>query len=369
MLLNKELSVASQSVSRIEYLDGFRGVAILLVVLFHAFARWPDRVPYGDEYADIFFIKYGWLGVNLFFMVSGFVIYMTLEKCNSVGEFLWRRWLRLFPAMFVVSIIVYFTGEFFERPAGVPVLQDLIPGLLFIEPIWIGDLFGVKQGVLVGAFWSLFVEVKFYLIFGTVFYLGGRGWAKIALAVAFFSSFGVMFVNHFLNYWYLDLLSKWFDVYFSFKYFGWFLIGALIYEQQNKPHRLNLIFITVLAVVSSFYSSVARHDATMLYALLVIGLFLSSIYLPLLQRILASKFLLFFGFISYPLYLIHENIMVFTIGKIGGAMQPLPDFLIPIFPIAALALFAYIIARRVEPALRRRIVVVFDLRSYVKKSE
>ena len=72
---------------RIEYLDGQRGLAILLVVLFHAYARWPERVPYHDAYANIPVFAYGWVGVELFFLVSGFVILMTLERCSSAGEF------------------------------------------------------------------------------------------------------------------------------------------------------------------------------------------------------------------------------------------------------------------------------------------
>jgi len=338
--------------NRVLYLDGFRGVAILLVVFFHAFARWPDRVPYGYQYAEFFLVKYGWLGVNLFFMVSGFVIYMTLEKCTSFREFLWRRWLRLFPAMLVVSIIVYMSAEFFERPAGIPTFSDLIPGLFFIEPIWIGDLFGVRQGVLVGAFWSLFVEVKFYFIFGSVFYLAGREWAKAVLAAAFFLSLGTMVVNHFLDLKALDLMTKWFDTYLSFKYFGWFLIGALVYELQKKPDRLKMAFICILAVSASFYASVARHDATMFYALILIALFTSAIYLETLQNVLSAKILLFIGFISYPFYLIHENIMIFIVGKISTSLRPLPDFLIPIIPVSLLALVAYLIAKFIEPLLR-----------------
>lgn len=344
--------MAQNTKNRIAYLDGFRGIAILLVVFFHAFARWPDRVPYEYQYADLFFVKYGWLGVNLFFMVSGFVIYMTLERCTSFREFLWRRWLRLFPAMLVVSIIVYMSAGFFERPAGVPTFRDLIPGLFFIEPIWIGDLFNVRQGVLVGAFWSLFVEVKFYFIFGSVFYFAGRWWAKFVLAAAFFMSLGTMVINHFLHLEFLSLMTKWFDTYWSFKYFGWFLIGALVYELQGKFDIVKLAFVGVLAVATSFYASVARHDATMFYALVIIALFTGAIYLEVLQRLLATKFLLFVGFISYPFYLIHENIMIFLIGKIGSSLRPVPDFLIPIIPIFLLMLVAYFIAKVIEPFLR-----------------
>ena len=71
--------------NRIEYLDGMRGGAIILVFLFHAFARWPTIVPYRNVYADISCVKYGWLGVELFFMISGFVIFMTVSVTHGTS--------------------------------------------------------------------------------------------------------------------------------------------------------------------------------------------------------------------------------------------------------------------------------------------
>mgnify|MGYP003609638691 FL=1 len=121
--------------NRIQYLDGLRGVAIILVVLFHAFARWPNLTPYGDEYAGFFITQYGWVGVELFFIISGFVIFMTLEKSSNIMVFMYKRWLRLFPAMLIASVFIYITAPFFyERPAGQPTWLSLIPGLTFINP-------------------------------------------------------------------------------------------------------------------------------------------------------------------------------------------------------------------------------------------
>lgn len=122
---------------RIEYLDGHRGIAILLVVFFHAYVRWAALVPYGNQYREIFLFKFGWLGVQLFFMISGFVILMTLEKSANRKKFLYRRWIRLFPAMLACSVMIFITSDFFsERPDGIPTWESLLPGLTFIEPGW-----------------------------------------------------------------------------------------------------------------------------------------------------------------------------------------------------------------------------------------
>jgi peptidoglycan/LPS O-acetylase OafA/YrhL len=109
-------------------------VAILLVFFFHAFVRWPDLVPYGHAYSNIF--QYGLFGVRLFFMISGFVILLTLEKRTGFVDFMLRRWLRLFPAMLIASIVLFATAPLFpERPGGMPTLRDLIPGLTLIDPV------------------------------------------------------------------------------------------------------------------------------------------------------------------------------------------------------------------------------------------
>ena len=53
--------------NRIQFLDGLRGIAILLVICFHSYTRWPKFVPYGHQFSDFYLFKYGYLGVQLFF--------------------------------------------------------------------------------------------------------------------------------------------------------------------------------------------------------------------------------------------------------------------------------------------------------------
>ncbi|WP_420839686.1 acyltransferase family protein [Colwellia maritima] len=80
---------------RIKYLDSHRGIAILFVVFYHLFSRWSEILPYGNSFTNIVFNQ-GFLGVQLFFLLSGFVILMTLERTKSFSSFLYKRWLRLF---------------------------------------------------------------------------------------------------------------------------------------------------------------------------------------------------------------------------------------------------------------------------------
>ena len=120
---------------RIGILDGYRALAIGMVVLYHYFARWtpPDHAanlyPYGPVLRDAF--SFGYLGVNFFFIISGFVIGMTLERCKTPGEFFVRRFARLWPAMLACSIIT-FAGLSLVPAAPFPArAADPVPGLLF----------------------------------------------------------------------------------------------------------------------------------------------------------------------------------------------------------------------------------------------
>ena len=81
--------------------------------------------------------------MQLFFAVSGYVIYMSLFKSQNFMMFGLARYLRLAPAMIVASISLYLTSFYIvERPLGVANLQDLLPSLTFVEPGLISKISG-----------------------------------------------------------------------------------------------------------------------------------------------------------------------------------------------------------------------------------
>src|ERR1700741_1455059 len=94
--------------NRIKILDGFRAIAILCVILFHYYSRWTipssttNLYPYGNRFD---FFGYGYLGVEFFFIISGFVIAFTLHRTEGMLVFWKKRMVRLFPAMLFCSLI------------------------------------------------------------------------------------------------------------------------------------------------------------------------------------------------------------------------------------------------------------------------
>jgi peptidoglycan/LPS O-acetylase OafA/YrhL len=338
---------------RIAELDGLRGVAISLVVLFHCYARWGDRIPWATTHANFPPFHYGYLGVELFFMISGYVILMSLERCQTFPEFIWKRWLRLFPSMLIASAIIFTSASLLpERPSGAPALPHLLPGIFFIEPGYINKLTGLSTVVLEGGFWSLFVEVKFYFLFGIIYFTNKR-WATTVLFALVALIYAHELASQLIANHNIYFLSKIISL-ISGRYLGWFAIGAMLLESQKNGGRRKLA-LTALLVLPSSAVSVGASAGTLfgcaaLYVLFILALTKSSV-----ARVVDYKPLLFMGYISYPLYLIHENAMVATTIKTHGWVPWLPGELTPIPGMALLIGVAYVIARYGEPAMRKQL--------------
>lgn len=354
---------------RITYMDGLRGVAILLVVLFHAFTRWSSILPYGETYSSFPIFEYGWLGIYLFFMISGFVIFLSLDRVESLKLFLYKRWLRLFPAMLIVSVLVYITASFLdERPSGQPTLLSLLPGLTFIEVSWWSKLLQTDIIPLEGVFWSLYVEFKFYLIAGLIYYIFGRKFLTPILFLLFVFSISISYLSGLFDNAILNVLAT-ISSRLSFDYFGWFAAGSAFYLYYQTKQEKWFVFGLAISVLSSLFVEDLNDTVTfysVTFSCLVAGLFAFSLKSTLLQNILDTKILVFFGFISYPLYLIHENAMVSLVIKFSEYLPWLSSVFYPIIAIAILSCISYLISKKMEPSLRRKIIATFTYLSSAK---
>lgn len=346
---------------RISYLDGHRGIAILLVVLYHAFSRWTELVPYGNDFADFPLFRFGYLGVELFFLISGFVILMTLEKCNSFTEFMYHRWLRLFPAMLVCSLFIYVTAQYFiERPNGIPVAKDLIPGMSFIYPYLLGKLTGMEFNNIENSFWSLYVEFKFYIIAAIFYSLWGSKNLVVALFLCFITYFVFKEVKLLTDHkavYYASAISS----YLGFKYFGWFAAGASYYMFVKEDNKIWFLFGAIICLISSIILAVEAKSFSTFIAIAMISLFFStSLISNKLQQLISNRFLLALGFVSYPLYLLHENMMIAIIIKANYILPSYLSITLPFLAIGLIFMLAYFIAKKIERPLKKAIELLFS---------
>jgi peptidoglycan/LPS O-acetylase OafA/YrhL len=336
--------------NRIKYLDGLRGVAILGVLLFHAYVSDPSHLPFGERYGFVP-IRLGWVGVQLFFMISGFVILMTIERCHGIVEFLARRWFRLFPAMLISSVIILgFDFTVGEGPYVQRTWINLLPGLMFVSPSLIHTITGKVIDSMDVTFWSLYVEVVFYLTFGAAYFILGATRAIGAI-------FGIFIATILANIAVRGGLGGSFFSrcvaaadWLGFIHFGWFASGTLFF--RFSKNRDWLVFCSAV-FVGAFSAITAHYPMPETVALLVVvAIFSSAIRSNYFQAVLSIKFMLFFGYVSYALYLVHNNILIGMMNILARMMPELPSLLIPIAPLASVMLAAWIITAYGEPAIR-----------------
>ena len=167
--VSHSLSVRGKHIPTI---DGLRGIAVLLVVIFHIFQS--ETVPDSGLPRFLHLLtRFGQTGVDLFFVLSGFLITGILFDAKGSSRYFFnfygRRTVRIFPLYYGVLIAVLL----------------LLPAILGIrlrgvDPIWLWTYttniplaFGAEPGDL-GLFWTLAIEEQFYLIWPTIVYFSNR---------------------------------------------------------------------------------------------------------------------------------------------------------------------------------------------------
>jgi peptidoglycan/LPS O-acetylase OafA/YrhL len=171
--------------NNIPALDGIRGLAIIFV-LFHHF---EGIIPASNSaiYSAKLLFSFGWVGVDLFFVLSGFLITGILLDTRSANNyftaFYARRILRIFPLYYSVLTLVLITAAFIHpRPPHVPWVADQKLYYFYLSN-WLVLWKGPWRSNVLGHFWSLAVEEQFYLLWPfCVWLLVRRNLAKLAVS-------------------------------------------------------------------------------------------------------------------------------------------------------------------------------------------
>jgi peptidoglycan/LPS O-acetylase OafA/YrhL len=305
----------SQPGSRIEVLDGFRAMAILLVVGFHYGVRWTppwnaDLYPYGDVFADSFVLRYGWAAVELFFMMSGFVILLTLERCDSVVDFFRKRIARLWPALVLCAALTSLMLLAWGPPTWRKDPISFLLSILFIDPDLVQPLVPNRDiGWIDGAYWTLAVEMRFYLLAGLAFLAGRKRFLPVWLGLQALSFvFAAPMFKHGDAFWLPRTLLM--PIYLPY-----FTLGICFFEVFRAkawpplPSFGALASVVMIAINAGLWGAFAGKGAV-LPVLAINGLWILLFLLfvtdsPLL-RPFTFKPLARIGESSYSLFLLHE---------------------------------------------------------------
>lgn len=304
-------------------IDGLRGLAILVVVLFHAY------IPgFGG----------GFLGVDVFFVISGFLITGILveefERTGriSISGFYERRIRRLFPALSVVLIATSALALVVLKPV-VGELQDFAAATVAVLAFGGNFYFHVKTGGYFGApaeeqpllhTWSLAVEEQFYLVWPLLLLIVGRfalgrGW-RLRRSLLLFA--GISTAASFAFCLWLTYFDRSWAFYLAPSR-AWELgVGAVIFmagrrmdgrwPRWSSPVGLALFVLSLWLIrPSSPFPGFVAVAPVAASGLLVIGAIARG---PgnKLQPLLRSRYLVSLGLISYPLYLWHWPLLSFA---------------------------------------------------------
>ena len=286
-------------------LDAVRGIAILLVLFFHGMAPPLHAQLSFFGRALLGLSRFGWTGVNLFFVLSGFLITGILldgrQSPNYFRHFYTRRVLRILPALYAMLLVLLVGGWISWAFARL--------SIVFLANF--AAVLGV--GLAYGSLWSLAVEEQFYLLWPLLVRRASRR-SLIILAIA------VAVGSPFLRI--LNLIGKPVPEHLAFLY-TWFnldglALGALLAIWLRAPSfcrdQLARIAPPVAVVSTLAFFLLAGSpwaDATVVgsAANLASAGFLSCAMLAGTSRwrfLIDRPILKFFGFISYGLYLVHE---------------------------------------------------------------
>lgn len=334
---------------RFAELDYLRGFAALAVVGFHFLYLGPssDWMVGNKSDLGIFAARYGYLGVHLFFMISGFVIMMSAQGA-TVRDFFISRFARLAPAMWICATLTSLTIVISQTSLGSVSWFKWVANLTLV-PHW----FGV--GPIDGAYWSLVVEIHFYLAVGILIYL--RQLKKVEQILYFWLV--VSLVNYlrpmhpiqlFLNANWAPLLCAG-SLLFFVKKNGW-----------NKSRLIGLGVCFVLALLYELRSLQSSYSEIRWTACFILGfLFFLFAYLSTANLgFKSTKLSRFLGEITYPLYLLHQTIgyVLFNSHFAKGLIED-DQLRISVIAIALVGM-AWIIHRRIEKPLARTIKKMFQ---------
>lgn len=352
-----------QREGRIEIIDGFRCIAVLGVILSHFYFRFapPKFATNYYPYPPIVQFEYGGLGVQFFFIISGFVIFMSLQKANGTIDFLKRRFIRLFPCLLLCSVLTYAAVEILDHARQFPAVHPssgalcFLPSLTIIFPdLWNMLLHRSDIGYVDGAYWSLNVEIQFYFLVSIVYFSFNRqsflkNWLTLTLALQLLrivSSPRLAFLfDESLNMVFSNVYAI--CLKFGFSYYIYFSAGIWFYTRyiNNNVTSYEKVIMAALVIMEIYFLPDWPSRFIVLAFMLLFHVFLTS---PRYLSVLSSKPFVLIGLVSYPLYLIHQNVGVILIDKISDLIPVGKQLLIPVSVILILVLLSKVIYKFYE---------------------
>ncbi|WP_078972263.1 acyltransferase family protein [Streptomyces sp. WM6368] len=331
---------------RLAVLDGVRLLAALGVLFYHYFAL---ASAWGEPPEGIFplahrFAVYGWLGVEIFFLVSGFVICMSAWG-RTVGDFAVSRVSRLFPAYWAAVVFTSLVLFAWPEVRRVEAFSDVVVNLSMLQG-------GIGVPNIDDAYWTLFVELKFYLLFAIVV-MRGVTYRNCVLFCAAWTLAGVVAPtadSGVLSFFAAPASSPYFIAGIGFHLMRRFRPNAVLWAVVGVQFLLAQHHVHARMISNLGRDATVQTPPWPAHLIIALGFALmAAIALGALDGV-RWRWLPHAGALTYPLYLVHMMAGLTLIHHFRRDVPPVP---LVIGVTAAMLLLAWLIHRLVERPLGR----------------
>jgi peptidoglycan/LPS O-acetylase OafA/YrhL len=291
---------------RFVFIDGLRGIAACSVMVFHFIASGSFYPIFQSRLPHVFGVAhFGFLGVDIFFVLSGFVIAFSVRNEKVTGRFvrsfIVRRWLRLDPPYLLtialtLLLLWFYNSGLHQHGTPMPTIRQTLANVFYLTGI-------LKIQPMLPVFWTLCLEVQFYLLFIGALWAGRwtrngdcnqHNWLSMSLLMVLgLASFAVVvgwlprFDGWFINDWNL------------------FLLGSLLW--WTIARTISPAWLIAYAAALTF-ASVKTNNYAVYTGLLTAAAIAIAAGVGGLTTLLGNRPLQFLGKISYSLYLLHPLI-------------------------------------------------------------
>ena len=329
---------------RIFELDILRGIAALIVAFFHLTTYSSGK--YITFSPKIFSI--GSPMPSLFFIISGFVIFMTIEKIKDWKEFVITRFFRLYPSFWVSVILGLIFIRFIENGT-MPTTKVVLANFSMIPQLF-------RQPLLAGSYWTLYIEIQFYLLILLLFCLKLIPKINTTIIIILIADYLIHFIRYFNSHIFIVTIGL--LPFMSQAHF--FIAGIIFYQLKMYPERRKEIKYYLLLILCLVFTLVMHgHGGKVFYffndwqellinAIFFFIFFLFSFDIPFLPN---SKILKLMGIISYNFYLLHDligGIILLKLCEIGV------NYILSLgLTIVIIGLMSYLVCFYIEQPLMR----------------
>jgi peptidoglycan/LPS O-acetylase OafA/YrhL len=345
--MSADFTATNEPRSRVEVLDLLRILAVFSVLLFH----YGFRGAAADGYTNVTlaglvpFIKYGYLGVQLFFVISGFVIAYSAEGRTAVS-FAIARTARIYPGFVFCMTLTFIVTLAIGAPRLEATLAQWFANLLIVSP-------ALKQPFMDGAYWSIVTEITFY------------GWIFVLILARLFHGNTAVIVIAWLAISVIDqtfVHSAVLQRLFLTDQSGFFCAGLVLYEMFRGRRHLTWLLLA-LSTVTAVNQGLAGADwmrnhyhiemDDLVIALACIASVGAVAVAMNMRRVpLPPEIVLAIGGLTYPLYLLHQHVGFMLINRFEHAAPPL---LLIVSVATAITITSYVTWRFVEKPAQRQL--------------